>query len=233
LAPIIRSVLLSIDEPAGVVTNTSATTATNKIGRSQVGTKLLGRGPKIEDATLLVGQNGTIGDENTVNSDTLTRVWQVHGVVVDSGIVRVLETVKVPVNLKSISMYIRLCESISYVRTQHDGCLLGSCNCNHLQVPLAAYGQYDPPRALMLDLLRSQSVCHVADDLAGKTLGTVWVNDGEGDGVGGVSSHGPVTPIPAVYVNVRLTLFASIVTNQPLGPPWRVSRPPFSLGVTW
>jgi hypothetical protein len=86
-------------------------------------------------------------------------------------------------------------------------------------MPLAAYCQYDPPHALMLDLLRSQSVGHVADDLTGETLGTVWVNDGEGDGVGGVSGHGPVTPIPAVCVNVRLTHFAAIVTNQPLGPP--------------
>jgi hypothetical protein len=75
LAPIVGSVLLSVDEPAGVVTNTSATTATDKIGRSQVGTKLLGGGPEIEDATLLVGQNSTIGDENTVDGDTLTRVW--------------------------------------------------------------------------------------------------------------------------------------------------------------
>jgi hypothetical protein len=219
LAPIVGSVLLSVDEPAGVVTNTSATTATNEIGRSQVGTKLLGRRPEIEDATLLVGQNGTVGDENTVNGDTLTRVWQMYGVVVDSGIVGVLETVKVPVNLYLVSIFIRLLSSLSYVRAQHDWCLLSSCNCNHLQVPLAAYCQYDPPRAFMLDLLRSQSVCHVADDLARETLSTVWVNDGEGDRVGGVSSHGPVTPIPAVCVNVRLTLFAAIVTNQPLGPP--------------
>jgi hypothetical protein len=110
--PVVGSVLLSVDEPAGVVTNTSATAATNKIGRSQVGTKLLGRGPEIENTTLLVGQDSTVGDENAIDGDTLSRVRQVHGVVVDSSVVRVLESVKVPVDLNSISIHVRLVNQI-------------------------------------------------------------------------------------------------------------------------
>lgn len=97
--PVVGSILISVDEPASIVTNASTATATDKIRRSQVGTKLLGRRPEIEHVTLLVGQDGTIGDENAIDCDTLARVRQVHGVVVDSGIVRVLETVKIPVNL--------------------------------------------------------------------------------------------------------------------------------------
>jgi hypothetical protein len=107
LTPVVGSVLLSVDEPASVVTNTSAATATNKIGRGQIGTKLLGRGPEVEDTSLLIGQDGTVGDKNAVNRDTLAGVWQVHGVVIDSRVGRVLETVKVPVDLNSISMYSR------------------------------------------------------------------------------------------------------------------------------
>lgn len=99
LTPVVGSVLLSVDEPAGVVTNTSATTATNKIGGSQVGTQLLGRGPEVENITFLVGQNGSVGNKDTIDCDTLARVRQVYGVVVDSSVVRVLEAVKVPVNL--------------------------------------------------------------------------------------------------------------------------------------
>jgi hypothetical protein len=76
---------------------------------------------------------------------------------------------------------------------------------------------------LMLDLLRSQGVCHVADDLSGETLFAIWVNNGEGDGVGGVSSHSPVTPIPAECVNADQISLGCSITNQPSGPPWRVS----------
>ena len=106
--PVVGSVLLSVDEPAGIVANTSATTATNKIGRSQVGTELLGRGPEVEDATLLVGQDSTVGNENAVDGDTLTRVRQVHGVVVYRSVFGVLEAVKVPVNLDSVSVRVKV-----------------------------------------------------------------------------------------------------------------------------
>jgi hypothetical protein len=82
-------------------------------------------------------------------------------------------------------------------------------------------------------LLGSQSVCHIADDLARETLSAIWVNNGESDGVSGVSSHGPVAPIPARYVNSGVSHVGYELTNQPSGPPWRVSRPPFSLGTTW
>jgi hypothetical protein len=75
------------------------------------------------------------------------------------------------------------------------------------------------PDSLMLDLLGSQSICHVADDLAGETLFAIWVNNGEGDRVGGVSSHGPVTPIPAGCVNAHLISLGFSITNQPSGPP--------------
>jgi hypothetical protein len=109
------------------------------------------------------------------------------------------------------------------VRAQHDGCLFGSCNCNHLQVPLAVTVSMGFSNTLMLDLLRSQGVCHVADDLSGETLFAIWVNNGEGDGVGGVSSHSPVTPIPAECVNADQISLGCSITNQPSGPPWRVS----------
>jgi hypothetical protein len=82
-------------------------------------------------------------------------------------------------------------------------------------------------------LLGCQSVGHVADHLAREALSAIWVNNRESDGVSGVSSHGPVAPIPARYVNSSIPHVGYGLTNQPSGPPWRVSRPPFSLGTTW
>lgn len=112
LAPIVGSILISVNQPAGIVTNASTATTADKVRRSQVGADLLGRGPEIEYATLLVGQDGTIGDENAIDSDTLTGIRQVYGVVVDSRVVRILETVKIPVYLSWISTHVGLFRSM-------------------------------------------------------------------------------------------------------------------------
>lgn len=86
-------------------------------------------------------------------------------------------------------------------------------------------------------LLGSQGVSHVADDLAcvwsvscrhldalylltRETLHAIWVDNREGDGVSGVSSHSPVAPVPTEYVNARI----SFLLNAILQTSHRVHR---------
>lgn len=53
-----------------------------------------------------------------------------------------------------------------------------------------------------IDLLWGQGVCNVADNLAREAVSAIGVDEREGDGVGSMSSHSPVAPIPARYVNI-------------------------------
>lgn len=137
-APVVRAVLFSVDEEASIVAHAAATTTTDKVVRGEVGTKLLRCRPEVPSGPLLVGQDGSVRNENTVNSDTLTRVRQVERVVVDSRISRVLESIKVPVGLFQISLVLSD-NQLSYMGAQHDGSFLGSCDSNHLEVPLAIH----------------------------------------------------------------------------------------------
>lgn len=105
------------------------------------------------------------------------------------------------------------------MRAQHDGSLLSSCYRNHLQVPLAVLCQRISSDASRIGLLRSQCICDVADNLAGEAISTIGVNEGEGDGIGSVSSHSPVAPIPVGHVNFSWELVKYSTTNQPSGPP--------------
>jgi len=96
-------------------------------------------------------------------------------------------------------------------------------------ISILPYPRYPPH----IYLLGSQGIRNVGDYFPRKALLAVRVNDGEGDGIGGVSNHGPVAPVPTEYVSGRVPRAGCSTTNQPSSPPWRVSRPPFSLGVTW
>jgi hypothetical protein len=101
--PIVGSVLRSVDKEGRVVTDASTTATTNKIRRGKVGTHLLRRRPEIESASLFVRQDGAIGDQDAIHSDTLPGVGQLNSVVVDGRVSRILEAIKVPVDLRSIS----------------------------------------------------------------------------------------------------------------------------------
>lgn len=96
-------------------------------------------------------------------------------------------------------------------------------------ISILPYPRYSPH----IYLLGSQGIRNITDNFAWEALLTVWVNDREGNGVSGVSDHGPVAPVPTEYVSGRVPRADCSTTNQPSSPPWRVSRPPFSLGVTW
>lgn len=136
--PVVRAVLFSVDQEASIVAHAAATTTTDKVVRGEVGTKLLRCRPEVPSRSLLVGQDGSVRNENTINSDTLTRVRQVERVVVDGRICRVLESIEVPVGLFQLSL-VPIKKQLSYVRAQHDRGLLSSCDSNHLEVPLATY----------------------------------------------------------------------------------------------
>ena len=98
-APVVGAVLGAVDEIAGVVAGAVGAAVAEEVGGGEVGADLLGRRPEVVDVVLLVGQDGAIGDEDTVGGDTLARVRQVKSVVVDGGIGGVGEAVKVPVSL--------------------------------------------------------------------------------------------------------------------------------------
>jgi hypothetical protein len=77
------------------------------------------------------------------------------------------------------------------MRAKHDRSLLLGRDGDHLDVPL----------------VRSKSVGDVANDLTGEALGTIRVDDTEGDGGIGGSLNGEVAPIPTM-----LTTMESVVT---------------------
>lgn len=86
-----------------------------------------------------------------------------QGVVQSQGCVRVLEPVQIPVG----------------VRGQHDGCLLGGCKSDNLDVPgVLGHGVGD-----------------ITDDLARKAFLAIRIHNGEGDGGLCVCYNSEVAPI--------------------------------------
>lgn len=98
-APVVWAVLSAVDEPGIIVTNTAEAAIVLDLGRRVVRTKLLRRRPKVVDRVFLVGENGAIGNEDVVYTDTLARVWKVESVIIGSGSLGVGEGVQVPVSL--------------------------------------------------------------------------------------------------------------------------------------
>ena len=119
LAPVEGTVLVTVDRVTGVVTSAVVTAVAEELRRCQVSANLLGSRPEVIDGVLLVGQDGAIGNEDVVNTDTLARVGHVQSVVKSKRGVRVGEAVQVPVG----------------VRSQHDWSLLGRRKSSDLDVP--------------------------------------------------------------------------------------------------
>jgi len=97
--PVVRAVLGTVGDVAGIVASAVGAAVAESLGRGEVGADLLGRGPEVVDAVLLVGQDGAVRDENAVGADALAAVGQVQGVVQGERGVGVLETVEVPVGV--------------------------------------------------------------------------------------------------------------------------------------
>lgn len=99
VAPVESLGFVAVDKVAVVVTSAVGTAVTEKLGRSLVGTNLLGSRPEVVDRVLLVGKDSTGRDKDGVYVHALTRVGDVESVVEDSLILRVTESVQVPVGL--------------------------------------------------------------------------------------------------------------------------------------
>lgn len=121
-------------------------------------------------------------DLDVVNVDDLARVWQVEGIVQGGVGGWVLEAVQVPVCLRmSVSSRKNDAFFDTYVRAEHDRRLLRCSDGGHLDVPL----------------VWSQGVGHIGNDFSRETLHAIWIDEGEGDGVSGVSDDSPVAPVPS------------------------------------
>lgn len=165
-APVVRTVLLTIDDVAVVVTSAVSTAIAEELRCSVIGTKLFGSRPEIIDRVLFVRKDDTVRDKDTVNADTLARVGQVEGVVESSGFVGVGKAVKIPVGLLGQLIF----KSYPYVWCthvggQHNGSLLGSCERINLDVPSVG----------------RKGVSDVAHDLAGEALLAIRVDNREGN----------------------------------------------------
>lgn len=162
-APVEGTILVTVDGVAVVVAGAVVAAVTEEFGRSQVGANLLGSGPEVVDGVLLIWEDGAVRNEDVVNTDALTRVGHIQGVVQSQGSVGVLEAIQIPVG----------------VRSQHDGCLLGSRKSDNLDIPgVGGHGIGD-----------------IADDLTGKALLAIRIHNGESDGRFSVCYHSEITPI--------------------------------------
>ncbi|KAI6776511.1 hypothetical protein HG530_000456 [Fusarium avenaceum] len=141
----------------------------------------LGLAPEIVDGSLLVGNDVASGNENVVGGNTLTTVGHVERVVGDGVGLVVGKAVKVPVG----------------VAGEHDGSLLGGCQCDNLDIPVVA----------------GQSVGHVRDNLSGETLLSIRVNNGEGDAGVCVGHNSEVAVVPAIGSSVKSIGTLGAVSN--------------------
>lgn len=119
-APVVGAVLGAVNDVAGVVAGAVGAAVAEEVGRGEVCADLLGRGPEVVDAVLLVGQNGAVGDQDSVCGNALAGVGHVQGVIEGQWGLGVLEAVKVPVG----------------VGREHDGCLVGGGEGGHVDVPV-------------------------------------------------------------------------------------------------
>lgn len=96
-APVVG--LLAVGQVAGVVTRAALAAVALEIRVGEVGADLLGGGPEVIEAILLVGEDVARGDEDGVGGDALAAVGEPEGVVQGEGRVGVLPAVEVPVGL--------------------------------------------------------------------------------------------------------------------------------------
>ena len=99
VAPVQGLSRAAVDDVAVVVASAVEAAVSKELGRGVVGADVLGCGPEVVDGVLLVGQNGAVGNEDVVDTDTLARVGDVESVVESSQVIGVGETVQVPVGL--------------------------------------------------------------------------------------------------------------------------------------
>jgi hypothetical protein len=97
LAPVVRS--LTVNDVAVVVACAVCAAVAKEFGWGVVGTDLLRRWPEVVHRVLLVWKNGTVRDENAVNTNALAREGNVEGMVEGKRRLRVGETIQVPVGL--------------------------------------------------------------------------------------------------------------------------------------
>jgi len=79
--PVVRAVLLAVDEIARVVAGAVGAAVAEQVGVGKVGANLLGAAPKVVEPVLFVGQNGAVGDEDAVGPDALAGKGQAQRVV--------------------------------------------------------------------------------------------------------------------------------------------------------
>jgi hypothetical protein len=99
VAPVQSLGFVAVDEVAVVITSAVGTAVAEKLGCSLVGTNLLGSRPEVVDRVLLVRKDSTSGNKDSVHVHTLARVRDVESVVEDGLILRVAESIQVPVSL--------------------------------------------------------------------------------------------------------------------------------------
>lgn len=100
-APVVRAVLGAVDEPSVVITGAIEAAVVLHLGGRVVCAELLGGRPEVVHRVSLVGEDGTIGNKDVIDTNTLARIGQVKRVVVGSSSVGICETIQVPVGLYS------------------------------------------------------------------------------------------------------------------------------------
>jgi hypothetical protein len=93
IPPVVRTVLIAIDEEAGIVATAVGATVTLDFVVVEACANLFGRAPEVIDGTLLVGENRAVWNEDAVSSNTLAGIWHVKGVVQGERCVVVLKAV--------------------------------------------------------------------------------------------------------------------------------------------
>jgi len=105
----------------------------------------------------------------------------------------------------------------TYVRSQHDGRLLGGCKRHNLDVPG----------------VRGHGVGNVAHDLTGEALLAVGIDNREGDGVFGMRHNSKVAVIPSIWSTVQGVVVVVLVgLDEELLAIDGKGRVPNAIGVT-
>lgn len=93
LTPVIWAVLSAVHKKRSVVSLAVRTTVSFDLWLVQVRSQGLWRRPEVIDRARLVGYDGAIGDQDTVNTNALSREWQEQRVVADVIRIGILECV--------------------------------------------------------------------------------------------------------------------------------------------
>lgn len=99
-APIVGTLLCAVDKEAVVIAGAASAAVTLDLRVVETCANLLGGTPEVVDRTLLVREDGAVGDQHTINPNALARIRQRQGVVEGGCSVVVLEAVQIPVRLE-------------------------------------------------------------------------------------------------------------------------------------